>query len=122
MDSIIMRDMKFTGHVGCLESEKQNGQPFIITCEMFFDPTIDGCYTDKIEDTVDYSVVFDIIKNTVEEADCDLIERLAQMIAEKVLAFDQRIKKTVINVSKPEAPIAGTFGSMEVRIERESHS
>ncbi len=117
-----MRDMKFKGHVGCLDSEKINGQPFVVTCEMFFDPSIDACYTDKLDDTVDYSVIFDIIRDTVEDCDCDLIERLAQLIAEKILAFDQRIKKTVITVSKPEAPIAGTFASMEVRIERESHS
>ena len=30
--------------------------------------------------------------------------------------------RVIINVSKPEAPIAGTFGSMEVRIERESQN
>ena len=121
MDSIIMKDMKFFGYVGCLDSEKKQGQNFVITCEMFFEPNIKGCYTDKLEDTVDYSVVFDIIKTTVEEAEFDLIERLAQAIADAVLAYDKRIKKTVITVSKPEAPIAGSFGSMEVRIERESN-
>lgn len=121
MDSIIMKDMKFFGYVGCLESEKKQGQNFYVTCEMFFEPSIDACYSDKLEDTVDYSVVFDIIKKTVEEADYDLIERLAQVIADGVLSYDKRIKKTVITVSKPEAPIAGTFGSMIVRIERESH-
>lgn len=121
MDSIIMKDMKFFGYVGCLESEKDQGQNFYVTCEMFFEPAIKGCYTDKLEDTVDYSVIFDLIRSTVEEAEFDLIERLAQAIADKVLDYDKRIKKTIITVSKPEAPIAGSFGSMEVRIERDSN-
>ncbi|MBO7451953.1 MAG: dihydroneopterin aldolase [Clostridiales bacterium] len=122
MDCITMKDMKFYGYVGCLESEKNQGQNFYVTCEMFFEPSIKGCYTDDLNDTVDYSVIFDIIKGVVEEAEFDLIERLAQAIADKVLEFDNRIKKTAITVSKPKAPIAGEFGTMEVRIEREGNT
>ena len=117
MDKIIMREMRFLSHVGCLDFEKRDGQIFIVTAEIGFDE-IRGCFTDDLNDTCDYSKVYSDIEKVVTEADCDLIEHLAQMIADTIFQADYRIKYAKVKVSKPDAPIDGNFAAMEVEIER----
>ena len=117
MDKIIMREMRFWSHVGCLDFEKVNGQEFVIDAVLGFDE-IRGCYTDELDDTCDYSKVYEEIEKVVTGADCDLIERLAQMIADVIFKTDERVSFVKVKVSKPDAPIDGKLAAMEVEIER----
>ena len=109
--------MEFEGHTGCFDFEKKDGQMFIVSLDLFVD-RIRGCYTDDLADTVDYSNIYEVTKETVTGDDGNLIERLAQKIADAVLEADKRILKVRVNVSKPEAPVKGIFETMEVTIER----
>lgn len=119
MDWIKMNKMEFFSHVGCLEEEKINGQKFIITVELGFEGEIKGCRTDNLEDTSDYSVIFKEIKELVEGASDNLIEYLAQRIADKVFDVDKKVSRVVVTVEKPFAPIDGCFKSMDVVITRD---
>lgn len=109
--------MEFEGYTGCLDFEKVEGQRFIVSLDLFCD-RIKGCYTDELSDTVDYAGVFEIVKQTVSSDHGNLIERLAQKIADNVLSSDKKIAKVKVTVSKPEAPVKGIFETMEVTIER----
>ena len=109
--------MEFEGHTGCLDFEKKDGQKVIVSLDLFVD-RIRGCYTDDLADTVDYSKIYEVTKETVTGDDGNLIERLAQKIADAVLEADKRILKVRVNVSKPEAPVKGIFETMEITIER----
>ena len=109
--------MDFEGHTGCFDFEKKDGQKFIVSLELFVD-RIKGCYTDELSDTVDYSKVYEITKEIVTSDSGNLIECLAQKIADGVLKADNRIEKVIVTVSKPEAPVKGIFETMEVTIER----
>lgn len=115
--SIKMSSMEFYGYTGCLPEEKENGQIFIIDCEMMFDE-LPGAVNDRLEDTVDYSKVYEVIKDITENNCFDLIEHLAYEIAGKVLETDGLIREVRIRVSKPDAPIDGVFGAMEAEITR----
>ena len=84
MDRIRICDMKVFGHTGCLPQEKENGQFFIISCEMVIDD-IKGKITDDLEDTVDYSKVYKVIEERVSGSYYDLIEHLAFVLAGDVL-------------------------------------
>ena len=117
MDKITLAKMEFEGHTGCFDFEKQDGQKFIVTLEIFAD-RIKGCYTDELEDTIDYSKIYEITKETVTGDKGNLIESLAQKISDKVLESDRRIAKVIVTVSKPDAPVKGIFETMEVTIER----
>lgn len=110
-----MCDMEFFGHTGCLPEEKENGQTFVVTCDMGIDD-IPGKYTDDLEDTIDYSVVYEVIRKVVESSYGNLIEHLAYEIGSEVVSCDPRIEEAVITVSKPQAPIEGTFRTMETTI------
>lgn len=109
--------MEFEGHTGCFDFEKKDGQKFIVSLDLFVD-RIRGCYTDDLADTVDYSNIYEVTKETVTGDDGNLIERLAQKIADAVHEADKRILKVRVKVSKPEAPVKGIFETMEVTIER----
>ena len=117
MDKITLSKIEFEGHTGCFDFEKKDGQKFIVSLDLFVD-RIRGCYTDDLADTVDYSKIYEVTKETVTGDDGNLIERLAQKIADAVLEADKRILKVRVNVSKPEAPVKGIFETMEVTIER----
>ena len=112
---IFMRDMEFYGYIGCLPFEKENGQRFVISCEMELSD-MTGAESDSLEDTVNYAEVYDLIKDKTENARCDLIERLADDLAESVLLSSPLIAKATVRVSKPDAPIDGKFGAMEAEV------
>lgn len=117
MDKIILKDMKFFGFHGVLDIEKERGQNFIIDVEMYAD-LARPCSTDNIEDTVDYSKVFNMVRDITEKERYNLIERLAQVISEKILQGFTCVKKVIVRVRKPDAPLNGDFGWSEVEIER----
>ncbi|MCQ2466377.1 MAG: dihydroneopterin aldolase [Clostridia bacterium] len=119
MDYIKMKKMRFFSHVGCLEEEKINGQEFVISIDLGFKTPIPGCKTDNLEDTSDYSVIYSEVRDLVTSASDNLIERLAQKIADKVFEIDKKVDKVVVTVEKPNAPIDGLFASMDVVIERD---
>jgi len=117
VDRIRICDMKVFGHTGCLPEEKENGQFFIISCEMVIDD-IKGKVTDDLEDTVDYSRIYKVIEERVSGSYYDLIEHLAYVIAGDVLEQDGSISEVTITVSKPDAPINGDFRTVETEITR----
>ena len=87
--------MEFEGHTGCLDFEKKDGQKFIVSLDIFVD-RINGCYSDELKDTVDYADIYETVKETVTGDSGNLIECLAQKIADKVLDADKRIEKVIV--------------------------
>lgn len=109
--------MEFYGYIGCLEQEKMISQRYLVTVAMDIDH-IKAAETDLLEDTVDYSEVFEIAKAVISTESMNLIEHAAGRIAEEIkLRFDG-IDKVSVTVSKPDAPIDGVFETMEVTVER----
>ena len=118
MDIIRLKNMEFKGHTGCFEEEKINGQRFIVSCEIFYD-RIQGRITDSLNDTCDYSVIYNRIKTIVENDHGNLIEHLAYVIAGDVLMNARGAKSVTVTVSKPDCPIDGVFETMEAVISRD---
>jgi len=70
-----------------------------------------------LQDTLDYSQVIDTVKALVQRERCDLIERLAEMVAEKVLSF--ALPRTVgVRLTKVTAPIPDFDGQITIDITR----
>ena len=118
MDIIRMKNMEFFGHTGCMEEEKEKGQTFVVSCDICCDD-IPGKVTDSLNDTCDYSKIYDRIRNIVEEDRGNLIEHLAYVIAGEVLYMAPKAKSVTVTVGKPECPIDGKFETMEVVITRD---
>jgi dihydroneopterin aldolase len=61
------------------------------------------------------------VKRAIETEPVDLIEKLAQRIADVCLT-DARVQWTDVTVHKPDAPIEATFSDVALTIHRESRS
>lgn len=109
--------MEFNGYIGCLEHEKMISQRYLVTVEMSMEH-IRGADTDLLEDTVDYSEVFEIARSVIETESMNLIEYAAGRIADEIRIRYRDIVKVSVTVSKPDAPIDGVFEAMEVTVER----
>jgi 7,8-dihydroneopterin aldolase/epimerase/oxygenase len=73
--------------------------------------------TDDLHDTVDYGSLVTSVKAAVETDPVDLIETLAQRIAD-VCLLDNRVEWCKVTVHKPDAPIDATYSDVALTITR----
>ena len=73
--------------------------------------------SDDLRDTVDYGSLVASVKAAVEKDPVDLIETLAQRIADVCLT-DVRVQWARVTVHKPDAPIEATFSDVALTITR----
>lgn len=117
MDRIILKNIRFYGYHGVYEIEKKVGQDFQADIELKTDLKKPG-ETDDLEDTVDYSKVYDIIMDINKNNKFNLIEKLADTIASEILFRFNAVTGVTVRIRKPGAVISGEFDWMEIEIER----
>lgn len=120
MDKIMLKGLHFWGYHGCLASEGKLGQPFHIDLVLETDLSAAGA-SDDLRETVDYSVVYSVVKDIVENRRYHLIERLGTVIAEEILRAFPPVQAVTVTVHKPQAPIGGLFDDAAVVLERRRH-
>jgi len=117
-DVIRLRGLDFYAYHGVLSEEQVLGQRFLIDMDIFYDLRQAGS-SDQVVDTIHYGEVYQVIKTCVTLDRYQLIERLAEEIAQRVLK--QFICTSVrVEVHKPQAPIPGVFRDVSVEIWREA--
>lgn len=120
MDKIIIKDLEIFAYHGVLEEEKRTGQPFVVTAELFLDLREAGI-KDDLSKTVNYAEVCQLIGDTMTREKFDLIEAVAETVADAILLKFDMIKEVHINISKPMAPIPMNFDTVCVDIVRKKH-
>lgn len=118
MDKIFLRGMTFAAWHGVLPHEHETYQRFVVDADLMLDLHAAGKH-DDLADTVNYAEVYEIVRRTIEGAPKNLIEALAEEIADRVLAAFAMIRSVRITVHKPSAPIHGIFSDVGVCITRE---
>ena len=116
MDRILIPGLRELGIHGLLPEERVRPQPFEVNVELHVDLTKAGA-SDDLADTVDYSAVCDCVRKVVSSESYQLLERLAERIAD-VCRTDPRVVGVVIEVRKLEPPVAAQVDHVAVRIER----
>ena len=118
-DRISLIGLSARGHHGVLPFEREEGQLF--TVDVILDlgqrGTAVAAVTDSVTDAVDYSRVANGIVSIIEGEPVNLIESLADRIAERVLSFPCVVAAEV-TVHKPEAPLDVAFEDVSVTIHR----
>lgn len=117
MDRITLTGVGVVGYHGVLDSEKQSGQPFFVDITMFTDFQC-ASESDDVENTVNYAEVAELIRDVITGDSLDLIETLAENIAQAVLARFP-LEAVELTVHKPKAPIEVTFSDVSVTVFRE---
>jgi 7,8-dihydroneopterin aldolase/epimerase/oxygenase len=119
-----VRGLSIYTHHGVTDAEQEVGQR--LDFDLTFDvPECDAVLTDRIEDTVDYSEVCDIVALAATERSYRTLERLCQVVAERLM---ERFNCDSVQVraAKPEPPVpypvqeAGVEVTLERSLDRES--
>jgi 7,8-dihydroneopterin aldolase/epimerase/oxygenase len=115
-DRIILDSMVFLGTHGVYEEEQQNPQPFEVDVELALNLQPAGL-SDDLAQTIDYSRVFDTCRQIVESTRFNLVEALAEAIAQEILTGFAADEVT-IRVRKPRVQVGGTLRAAGVEIRR----
>lgn len=116
LDRIALSGVSARGFHGVFEFERREGQTFVVDVVLGVD-TRRAAQTDDLADTVDYGSVGSDVVAAIEGEPLDLIEGLAQRIAEACLARDG-VEAVEVTVHKPQAPVGVPFGDVAVTISR----
>ena len=76
--------------------------------------------TDRLDDSINYSLVFKRVRSIVEERRFDLLEALGHTIATELLAAFSAAQSVTVTIRKPGVAIKGSIlDSAGVRIRRD---
>jgi len=114
---IRLNEMVFYGYHGVHDEERTLGQRFIVSLEMCTDPASDSSIS-NLDDTVDYTKVYDDIREIMETHQFQLLEVCANLVADKLLADFPLIQQLNLRIQKPSVPIRGILRSVEVEVQR----
>ncbi|MGH3363631.1 MAG: dihydroneopterin aldolase, partial [Nocardioidaceae bacterium] len=93
-DRLAVQGIEAYGHHGVFDFERREGQIFRVDLVLGLD-TRPAARSDDLQDTVDYGTLVAAVKEAVETDPVDLIETLAQRIADVCLT-DSRVRWTEV--------------------------
>jgi dihydroneopterin aldolase len=115
-DQIAVRGVRAFGFHGVLPEERAQGQLFLVDAVLSVD-TRTAAASDELDQTVDYAAIAQRLVAIVEGEPVNLIETLAQRLADACLQED-RVASVELTVHKPDAPAGVPFGDISVTITR----
>ena len=115
-DRIHLRGVEAFGYHGVLPDEKRDGQPFVVDVVMELDLATAGG-SDALDDTVSYAEIAGEVVSRITGPSFDLIERLAEVVADDVLRH-QLVDAATVTVHKPQAPVGHPFTDVAVEVHR----
>ncbi|CAL9465608.1 dihydroneopterin aldolase [Streptomyces sp. enrichment culture] len=116
MDRVALRGLKARGHHGVFPEEREKGQTFVVDVVLGLD-TRPAAADDDLTKTVHYGVVAEEVVAVVRGEPVDLVETLAERIAQVCLKHEA-VREVEVCVHKPEAPITVPFDDVTVTINR----
>jgi dihydroneopterin aldolase len=111
---IFVRDLVLLADIGVYRREQGKAQRVRISFELLVDEPRNPS-TDRLKDVVNYAKVIDAVRALVGRGRVNLVETLAEQIAECCLA-DPRVGQARVQVEKLDA--VSDAGSVGVEIER----
>ena len=115
-DRIFIEGMLIQGTHGVYEHEQREPQPFEVDVELLRNLQPAGL-SDDLADTVDYGRVFDTCRQIVESTRFNLLEALAEAIAQELLA-EFATDEVTVRIRKPAVDLGGPFRAVGVEVRR----
>ncbi len=115
-DILRLKGMVFLARHGALPPERELDQRFEVDLTIFgnFQTAADS---DDLQDAIDYRNLHQTVKQVMEGPSKNLLETLAEVIAQELLALNQFDGVTVC-VRKPNIPYNAIIDSAEIEITR----
>jgi dihydroneopterin aldolase len=105
---IHLKNMTFYGYHGHLAEENALGQRFMVDLVLTLD-IADAARTDALQHTVDYTQVFALCRDVLEQDRVKLLETLGSDIIDRILAKFERVQQVDIMIKKPSVPVPGAL-------------
>ncbi|HWX88294.1 MAG TPA: dihydroneopterin aldolase [Solirubrobacteraceae bacterium] len=105
-------------HHGVTEAEREIGQRLLLDLRLDVGET-DATVTDRVEDTVDYAEVCQLVALVAQQRSYKTLERLCSAIADRLLS-DFDLEGVWVKASKPEPPIPLPVDDVSVEVWREA--
>ena len=112
--TVEIRRLSVFTHHGTTETEREVGQR--LEFDVSFDvPDCDAVLTDRIDDTVDYGAVCELIAQAATERSYNTLERLCRVVGERLI---ERFNCEGVEVRafKPEPPLPITVRELAVEV------
>jgi dihydroneopterin aldolase len=114
--TVAIHGLEAFGRHGVLAAETELGQTFVVDVELTLVHAV-AAATDELADTVDYAALADAVVAIVSGPPFALIERLAGVIADRVLA-EPGAREVVVTVRKPHVALPHALADTAVTLRR----
>lgn len=112
MHSVRLINAVFYAHHGVMQEEHRIGGRYEVDVAMDLDFE-DAAENDDLTATVDYERIYRLVQEIVTKNNFYLIERLAYLIAHKVVETYPKVHQVEVTVRKPNPPVGGTCDRAE---------
>lgn len=117
-DRILLRGLQYFVPHGAWEHEKLHGQKFVVDIDLRADFRLPG-QTDRLDDALDYTEVYRLVKGVMEGRSANLLESLCHRIAVALLSRFACVDELGVRIEKPGASLGGIAGSVAVEVWRD---
>jgi dihydroneopterin aldolase len=111
---VFVRELELLGSVGVYEHEHRYEQRVLVSVELQVQDDYDGT-SDQLSAVYDYDLAIRAVKGAVDSGHFNLIETLAERIAQSCLA-DRRVLQVRVRVEKPD--LLAACAGVGIEIER----
>lgn len=120
-DQIKITDLEVFANHGVFPEENKLGQKFLVSAVLYTDTRKAG-KTDDLTASIHYGEVSAFITKYMKEHTYQLLERVAETLAEEMLKSISGLCKINLEIKKPWAPIGLPLKTVSVKISREWHT
>jgi len=114
---IVLTGIEGIGYHGVFPHERVEGQRFLVDVDLSLRSS-KAAKSDDLNDAIDYARVISMVHEEIAGEPVNLIEKLAQKIASKLVS-EFAVKKVEVTVHKPDAPVGLKVGDIAVRVTRQ---
>ncbi len=113
-DRLIIEGLQLFGYHGVLAEERERGQLFSLDIELEFDFPAG----DELAQTIDYVRVIETAQRVNETGSFQLLESLAQALAERVLGDFALVQRVRVRACKQHPPLGILVNSVTAEVVR----
>jgi len=114
---IHLDNMVFYGFHGVYPEERKLGQRFNVNLCVYTDNKLDRQIT-ELKDTVDYTQLYDVVKEVMEGKQFEILENGANDMIETIFADFPLVCRVKVSIEKPGVPINGTLSHVAIEMDR----
>lgn len=116
MGYIHLENMEFFAHHGHYAEEQIVGNKFLVNLTLETNMEI-ASRSDKLEDALDYQLVYKIVKNEMDKKS-HLLEHIAGRILDALYQTFSSIESATVKISKLNPPMGGMMDNVSITLSR----